>query len=139
MTEDPDVILHTVVGRTAMFHREGSTMVSRSAQGLLYVKGGELHHENLLGKRLCCKCIRNSWPVSEIKQITVMNGETLTVSGPKTSKVLSLTPGVKMIFQDATGNCQTLVTALLHTTENSANQFSTRLRQCVDAASDKHR
>lgn len=135
VTEDPDVSLHTVVAKTAMFNSHGSKMIGK--QGLLYVRKKKLCHEKILGSKLCYKCLKTSWPLSEIKQITVMDGESLIVSGSK-SKPLFLKPGVKMIFQDCKGNCQTLVTSLPHTTVDYADHFITQLRQCVDAASDKN-
>lgn len=132
VTEDPDVSLHTLVGKTAIYHSHGSKMLSK--QGLLYVKKGELCHETAMGNRLSHKCLKKAWPLSEIKQITVMNGETLTVAGPKSAKGLSLNPGVKMIFQDSEGNCQTLVVSLPHTSVDYADSFSTQLRHYVDTA-----
>lgn len=139
MTEDPDVALYTMVGRTAVFNRQGSTMISNPYHGLLYVRDGKLCHENTFGNRLCCKCSKKSWPLLEIKQITMMNEERLAVPGSQSGQVISLNPGVKMIFQDAVGNCETLVTALPHTSEDYADKFSTRLCQCVDTASEEHR
>lgn len=136
VTEDPDVSLYTMVGKTAVFSSHGSNMISK--HGLLYVKKGELFHEKILGSRLCYKCLKTCWPLSEIKQITVMNEESLTVSGSKSTTALFLNPGVKMIFQDSEGNCQTLVTSLPCTSVDDADNFSTKLRQCVDAARDEN-
>ena len=134
MTEDPDVPLHTMVGKTAIYHSHGSKMISK--HGLLYVKKGKLCHETALRNRLSHKCLKKAWPLSDIKQITVMNGETLTVAGSKSAKGLSLNPGVKMIFQDSEGNCQTLVVSLPHASVDNADSFSSQLRRCVDTHMD---
>lgn len=139
MTDDPDITLYTMVGKTAMFNQHGSSMISNPYHGFLYVKDGQLCHENTFASRLC-KCTKKSWPLSEIKEITVMNGERVRVSdGSNSAQFIFLNPGVKIIFQGPDGNCKTLVSSLPYAAENYAEKLSTKLHQCVAAASKEHR
>jgi phage gp45-like len=134
VTEDPALSAHIMVGKSAVYHRHGSKMLSK--HGELIVKNQEIFH---LGRKICCyKRLKTSWPVSELKQITVMNQESLTVSGSKSAKVLSLNPGVKMIFQDSEGNCQTLVVSMPLTSVENAQRFSNLLHHCVDSANESN-
>ncbi len=135
VTEDPDVVLYSLVGKTAMFNKQGSTMLSSSYHSILYVKDRELCFENALGSRLCCEHLKMGWPLVEIKQIKVMEGERLRVSRPGSAQTISLNPGLKVIFQDAQGNCQTLMISMPYNSVALTENFSTQLRQCVDAAS----
>ena len=136
VAEDPTISLYTMVGRAAVYHRHGSKLIGK--QGLLYVKNEELCHERTVGSKICYKCLKTSWPISELKQITVMDKERLTVAGLKSGQVLFLNPGVKMIFQDPEGNCQTLVVSLPNTSLNYAEGISTQLQHCVDIANDRN-
>jgi len=127
VTEDPDVIMYTKVKGTALFHSWGSIMLSGACNGLIYVKDGKLCYEATMGSRMCCKCLKRSWDLSLVKQITVVHNETVMVPGRRMVHFISLNPGLKISIQYGGGAVHTLVTSM-----PDAVNFSAQLGQHIN-------
>lgn len=131
MTDNSEILLYTSVGLTARFSKRGSK-VNATRFGLLYVKDEKLCHDKTLGNMLMST---KSWKLSDIKQITAINGCDLMLPATEISIIPPLYPGIKIVLQDSTGSDTTLVMALPYTTIiPSVNYFCTKLGQLATAA-----
>lgn len=82
VTEDPNVVMYTPMGSFIMVDQSGSG--AQNDTGLLYVKDNRLCCEATVGSKLCCKCCKNSWSLSKVKAVKVMNsGERVTYNLPR--------------------------------------------------------
>ena len=95
VTDNPDVTLHSRVGRTTIF-----TKLVRISymQGLLYVRDNQLCCEARAGSRLCCKVLKKTWDLSQVKRITIIQQVTLVAHSHHRTWVQ---PGLKITLQDA--------------------------------------
>lgn len=95
VTEDPNVILYNKVGTALLIHKwMGPEILSEICDGLLYVKDSHLYHESTMGDIMCCKCCRHSWKLASVKQIILVQNETLYYPAYKRTLVVSLNPGI---------------------------------------------
>ena len=129
VTEDPDVVMYTKVGGSAILYPSHSHMLSNFS-GLLYVKDDQLCYEAACGSRLYCQCFREAWHLSEIKHIRVVHGETVVVPGNKVVHVISLNPGLKITLQKHPhAGTFTFVTAIA-----DAENVSTQLAELANSS-----
>ena len=70
---DTSIIAHTRVYR--YLYQRNILTYQNGATGILYTDGTEITYEAVCGdKRACCKCCKNSYPVSAVKNIQILNG-----------------------------------------------------------------
>lgn len=136
VTRDPNVTLYSVVGVAATTRPGGSPLIVVSLNGLIYVKNGRLHHEATFGSRLVCRCMRQSWELSQIQQIRVIEGENVSVQNSANSnetRTIEMNPGLRIGLTEE----RVVVISMPYTTVEYAREFNVNMSQCVDKAAKR--
>ena len=120
VTDNRDVLLSAKVGTFAYSTNLSSTFVGGGISGLLYILDNQLCYEIICGSRLCCKCCRKRWDLSQVKEITLIRNEVVRIR--QASNYVSLTPGLRVTFFGQ--NNATMLVAM-----PDAVSFSCRLAQ----------
>lgn len=71
--QDPAVSLHTTVGDMVVFWGTAYLAKVQFCSGIMYVKEGHLYYETKCGSKLCCRCYKQCFKLSEIRSIDVVN------------------------------------------------------------------
>ena len=92
--QDPSVSFHTDVGNIAIVHGIVSKSIQGCCNGVMYVKDGVLYYETKYGSsRLCCKCARDNFPLSEIQTVELVQNQAVRY---QSTKYILLSPGLKI-------------------------------------------
>ncbi len=102
--QDPGVSLYTNVGDIVFFRPWLTSQVIGLCDGVLYVKDGTLYYETKCCSRLCCRCARQGFSLSEIRSVVFAQSDSIRFQGPRRmrhygsrqSYVIVLSPGVKI-------------------------------------------
>ena len=81
MEQDLAVSFYTTVGNIAIA-RGGAVLIANNAcKGILYVKDDSLYYETKCCGKLCCRCCRQSFKLSEIQNVEVLQNQAVPYDG----------------------------------------------------------
>lgn len=140
--EDPAVAMYTDVGYTILtgVDRSDTNFATLSrCSGLVHVKDGDLHHETVLGNKLCCRKVKHSFKLCNVERLEVVQGD-ITILRKKghrnTRHIVPMKLGLRIVFN----NNKTLVMEMLDAVKFCAqlNQYILSSRMMKEEALKTH-
>jgi hypothetical protein len=127
ITEDPSTILYADVGAAAVKAFIGHRVLSESCSGgILYVQNGQLCHEKKCGSSVYHNLWGHWWDLKDIKEIRVVNDESVWIFASGSTRIISLRPGLKITIEGSFAGTDTLVAEM-----PDAMYFAQRLRDLI--------
>ena len=127
ITEDPNVVLCADVGAAAVKGFLTHRLLNNSCSGgILYVQNNQLCHETKCGTSVYSSLFGGVWNLTDIREICVVNSESMWIFAGRAGHILSLRPGLKIKIEGSFGGTDMLVVEM-----PDAMNFAQRLRDLI--------
>ena len=120
VVHDASVSAHARVGDIAFVYRYGHSMIKGCCTGLMYIREDVLYYETVCSGRLCCKCCRRAFNVSNIARVEVISNRAEMFQ----NQFIVLNPGLKIAVKPSGSSSGTIIIVAMPDAQEFAAQLN---------------